>query len=328
MQGIFISYRRLDSQSAAGRLADHLREHLPQVPLFRDVETIEPGVDFVEAINRALQSCGVLLAVIGPRWLTLADASGKHRLDDPNDYTRLEIVTALQRNDVRVIPVLVEGAQMPDTQQLPEDLQSLCRRNAIEITDKRWEYDVTQLRDTLIKALSIEPPPRPNPPQPPPAPTEVAWYRRLTGKQWAYVAAGVVVLGAIVEQIDYVEPDYPPVDYVPPVNVVGNNSVDPNTPATINSAASATLTGYWRDVDGGQYQVIQQGLQVAIQGSHPTGPVYGTGVIANNVLTLNYTINGVPYGAQLTMNTDGSLAGHYASSYSGLNGAIALQRAQ
>lgn len=335
MQGVFISYRRLDSQSAAGRLADHLREHLPQVPLFRDVETIEPGVDFVDAINRALQSCSVLLAVIGPRWVSLTDASGKRRLDDPNDYTRLEIVTALRRNDVRVIPVLVEGAQMPDTSQLPDDLQPLCRRNAIELTDKRWEYDVTQLRDTLKKALNIEPPPRPDPPWPQPQPTPVGtpWYRRLTGKQWAYVAVGVVVLSVIVEQASYVEPDYIP-PYVPPENVVDANAgnlsqpdVQTNTGQT-NNGVTTTLTGYWQDVEGGQYQVVQQGQQVAFQGSHPAGPVYGTGVIANNVLNLTYTINGVPYGAQLTMNADGSLAGRYASSYSGLSGNMALHRSQ
>ena len=329
MQGIFISYRRLDSQSAAGRLADHLREHLPQVPLFRDVETIEPGVDFVEAINRALQSCGVLLAVIGPRWVSLTDVNGKRRLDDPNDYTRLEIVTALQRSDVRVIPVLVEGAQMPDAGQLPEDLQSLCRRNAIELSDKRWEYDVTQLRDTLKKALVIDdpkPPPRPEPPKPRPTPIDVPWYRKLTGKQWAYVAAGVAVLAAIGEQIDTVESDYAPANYAPAANVVGENSA-PNYPAN-HGGAAATLTGYWQDVEGGQYQVVQQGMQVAVQGTHPAGPVYGTGVITNNVLTMNYTINGVPYSAQLTMNADGSLVGRYASSYSGLSGNMALHRSQ
>src|SRR5574343_1018940 len=127
MKGIFISYRRQDSQSAAGRLADDLREHLPAVPIFRDVETIEPGVDFVEAIGHALHSCGVLLAIIGPRWTTMTDASGKRRLDDPGDYARLEIATALLRSDVRVIPVLVEGAVMPGSDELPDELKPLAR---------------------------------------------------------------------------------------------------------------------------------------------------------------------------------------------------------
>ena len=91
MQGVFISYRRQDSQSAAGRLADDIKEIIVDVPVFRDVETIAAGVDFVEAINRALESCGVLLAVIGPRWLTAVDAAGQRRLDNPDDYTRLEL---------------------------------------------------------------------------------------------------------------------------------------------------------------------------------------------------------------------------------------------
>jgi hypothetical protein len=155
MPGIFISYRRQDSQSAAGRLADHLREHLRGVSIFRDVETIEPGVDFVQAIEKALAACGVMLVVIGPRWLTVTDASGGRRLDDPADYTRLEAATALRRESVRVIPVLVEGAAMPAEADLPEDIKPLCRRNAIELTDKRWEYDVSQLVETLRKVLGV-----------------------------------------------------------------------------------------------------------------------------------------------------------------------------
>ncbi|MBX3687049.1 MAG: toll/interleukin-1 receptor domain-containing protein, partial [Rhodocyclaceae bacterium] len=122
MQGIFVSYRRQDSQSAAGRLSDHLREHLAEVPLFRDVETIEPGADFVDSIERALKSCKVLIAVIGPRWATVTDEAGQRRLDNAGDYTRLEIATALKRSDVRVIPVLVEGAIMPGPEALPADL--------------------------------------------------------------------------------------------------------------------------------------------------------------------------------------------------------------
>lgn len=153
MRGIFISYRRQDSQSAAGRLADHLKEQMPDASIFRDVETIEPGVDFVDAINHAMTSCAVLLAVIGPRWMTVTGANGRRRLDDPHDYNRLEIATALKRNDVRVIPVLVEGAVMPATDDLPEDLKPLSRRNAVELTDKRWEYDVGQLIETLKKIL-------------------------------------------------------------------------------------------------------------------------------------------------------------------------------
>lgn len=163
MRGVFISYRRQDSQSAAGRLADHLKDHLHGVRVFRDVETIEPGVDFVEAINRALQSSAIMLAVIGPRWMLVTDAAGRRRLDDPHDYNRLEVSAALKRSDVRVIPVLVEGAQMPATEDLPEDLKALSRRNAIELTDKRWDYDVGKLVETLDKVLSQGNNPEPDP---------------------------------------------------------------------------------------------------------------------------------------------------------------------
>ena len=160
MQGIFVSYRRQDSQSAAGRLSDHLRDHLDGVPIFRDVETIEPGVDFVDAIDRALRACGVVLAVIGPRWVDAANAQNQRRLDDPNDYTRLEIATALKRDGVRVIPVLVDGAEMPTTEQLPDDLQALARRNATELTDKRWRLVLAVAPDAAVPSPALPPLPR------------------------------------------------------------------------------------------------------------------------------------------------------------------------
>lgn len=155
MSGIFISYRRQDSQGSAGRLADTLKAQFANNQIFRDIETIEPGVDFVEAIERALGSCVVLLAVIGPRWLSATDKNGRRRLDDPNDYTRVEIAAALQRK-VRVIPVLVDGAAMPDAEELPDDLKTLARRQASELSDKRWDFDVRQLVQTIEKIPGIE----------------------------------------------------------------------------------------------------------------------------------------------------------------------------
>jgi len=89
--------------------------------VFIDVASIEPGVDFAEVITRAVGSCDVLLAVIGPGWLTAPDEAGQRRLDDPDDLVRLEVEAALAR-DVRVIPVLVEDATMPRRKDLPEDL--------------------------------------------------------------------------------------------------------------------------------------------------------------------------------------------------------------
>jgi len=94
---------------------------------------------------------------MGPRWISIQDDAGRRRLDDPNDYTRLELATALGRSDVRVIPVLVDGATMPDAEALPADLKALARRNAVELTDKRWDYDVAQLVATLRNALGLVP---------------------------------------------------------------------------------------------------------------------------------------------------------------------------
>lgn len=106
--GIFVSYRRQETSHLAGRLYDRLADRFGENQVFIDVDTIEPGVDFTEEIFRAVASCIVLLAVIGPAWLTATDERGRRRLDDPDDIVRLEVEAALGRG-VRVIPILVEG---------------------------------------------------------------------------------------------------------------------------------------------------------------------------------------------------------------------------
>jgi PQQ-dependent catabolism-associated CXXCW motif protein len=144
---IFISYRRQDGPSYARELYRELSSHFPDSQIFWDIK-MEPGVDFEDEIERAVGSCDVLVAVLGPRWLDLTDERGQRRLDDPADFVRLEIATALDRN-IRVIPVLVQGASMPAPESLPEPLQRLARRNALELSDKRWEYDVGELIASL-----------------------------------------------------------------------------------------------------------------------------------------------------------------------------------
>jgi hypothetical protein len=116
--GIFISYRRDESAAYAGRIADSFVEHFGEDNVFRDIDAIEPGLDFVEAIERAISSSDVLIAVIGRSWLTATDSTGRERLQDSHDYVRMEIAAALQR-DIRVIPVLVQGASMPSADELP-----------------------------------------------------------------------------------------------------------------------------------------------------------------------------------------------------------------
>jgi pimeloyl-ACP methyl ester carboxylesterase len=142
--GIFISYRRQETSHLAGRLYDRLADHFGEDQVFMDVDTIDPGVDFTEAITRAVGTCQVLLAVIGPQWLTAADKEGYRRLDSPDDIVRLEVGAALQR-DVRVIPILVEGAVMPRRQELPDSLAGLARRNALAVRHDSFRYDVQRL---------------------------------------------------------------------------------------------------------------------------------------------------------------------------------------
>jgi hypothetical protein len=148
---IFINYRREDSAGHTGRLFDRLSARLPG-RVFMDIDTLEPGVDFAEVIEKAVGSCQVLIVVIGNDWLRVKDAAGHRRLDDEADYVRLELATALQRS-IRVIPVLVQGAPMPRAEELPADIARLARRNAIELSDARWAYDVDRLSHTIEEVL-------------------------------------------------------------------------------------------------------------------------------------------------------------------------------
>jgi hypothetical protein len=156
VKGIFISYRRDESAAYAGRMADGFTEHFGENRVFRDIDSIEPGLDFAEAIERAVDSSEVLIAVIGRNWLTATDAAGHKRLENPDDYVRMEIGAALQRN-IRVIPVLVQGAAMPSAEQLPEDLASLTHRNAFELHDSSWNEELRRLITTLDKVLEPRP---------------------------------------------------------------------------------------------------------------------------------------------------------------------------
>lgn len=150
--GVFISYRRDDSAGHAGRLFDRLSEHFGDRQIFMDIDHIEPGEDFVEVIEEGVGSCEVLITVIGRHWLLGADGDTR-RLDDPNDFVRLEVAAALRRS-IRVIPVLVQGAVMPKLQDLPDDLSLLARRQAIELSDQRWQHDIGRLINTLEKVLA------------------------------------------------------------------------------------------------------------------------------------------------------------------------------
>lgn len=150
---IFLSYRREETGYAAGWLYDRLAERFSDGQVFKDVDSIELGDDFIEAVVTAVESCDVLLALIGDRWLTITDADGRRRLDDPEDFVRLEIETALTRG-VRVIPILVAGARMPDAIDLPPGLARLVRRQALDLSPNRFEADLSRLLKVLNSTLA------------------------------------------------------------------------------------------------------------------------------------------------------------------------------
>jgi hypothetical protein len=145
---IFLNYRREDAADAAGRLFDALAARFGDRQVFMDIDAIEPGVDFEEVVDQAVGTSDVLIAVIGRQWLTVTDAQGRRRLDNPDDYVRMELQAALDRN-VRVIPVLVQGVEMPHSDELPDALKTLARRNAVDVSPTRWRYDIGRLTAAL-----------------------------------------------------------------------------------------------------------------------------------------------------------------------------------
>ena len=153
---VFLSYRRDASSGSAGRVFDQLQRQLPQSQIFMDVDSIEPGVDFVAAIDQQIKVCDYFLAVVGPGWLDARDTAGQRRLDNPNDYVRLEIEAALRR-DIRVVPILVDGAKMPSPDRLPESLGAFTRRNAFEVSHHSFGNDVQDLAKIILKSLGMQP---------------------------------------------------------------------------------------------------------------------------------------------------------------------------
>ena len=183
MSRIFINYRREDTRSQASRLYEALAKHYGDDQVFMDVDAIEPGLDWADAIDRAVGTSDVVLALIGRTWLHELH----HREQNPPDFVRHELEAALHR-DIRVIPVLVDGATMPRADDLPEELGSLTRRHAFDLTTDRWQWDSEQLLKRLDRALEaatpeheptpvVEPEPQPQPQQqqpmwPPPRQTQ------------------------------------------------------------------------------------------------------------------------------------------------------------
>ena len=194
MAGIFISYRRDDSAASAGRLYDRLAHHFGKEQVFRDLDAIAPGAEFAKVIEERISQCDVLLAVIGKNWVDVKNAAGQRRLDYPEDSVRTEVREALNQKKL-VIPVLIGGAEVPRPEQLPEDIAALAGRNAIEITESRFDYDAGRVIESIEKAdvaakLVAETAPRES------QGLQAAVTSKTNQRTWKFIGGGVTALAA------------------------------------------------------------------------------------------------------------------------------------
>jgi hypothetical protein len=181
MPRIFVSYRRADSITITGRIYDRLVDAFGEQYIFKDVDDIPVGVDFRAVLNREVSSADVLLVIIGKEWVSTKDDNGRRRLDDANDFVRIEVEHGLSRKAMLVIPVLVNGAGVPSAADLPPSLHELAFRNAAVIRDDPdFRRDMTRLIEQINRYVEQEPPttrlkpvqPAASPPAAAPAPVQ------------------------------------------------------------------------------------------------------------------------------------------------------------
>lgn len=267
--GIFVSYRRADTRHVAGRLAGDLADRFGPGTIFRDVESIAGGDEFPAQLEHALDQCAAILVLIGPGWLEISEGRQRPRLDEPDDWVRLEIASALRRN-IRVIPVLVEDAPMPRADQLPQELLPLLKRQALLLSDARWRGDLQALLETLAKVPGL-PPVRTGPPAAADAPP--ARPRRWLVPGAVATALLVVLVGLTNGWLDT------QADAAPPETAAAERADPPAPPAP---EALPDLGGTWisdaeevyrLQADGSQYrvEVLLNGKQMGTGTARLTG---------------------------------------------------------
>ena len=357
MAGVFINYRRDDAKSEAGRVFDWLSRYFGKDQVFMDVSgSIEPGLEFDTVIEKAVSSCDALIVVIGKEWLTAADEKGKRRLDDPNDFVRLEIAAALRR-DIRVIPVLVQGAAMPDEGSLPDDLKRLSKRQASEISDNRWEFDTQQLVKVLEKAGVKASPGQAIASDEHAAPPQQAT-KKFGWKAIAGMAFAAILILAYLETPTISDPPEPPVVDTQPLSdlpvrrsddarhrgVVDTQPLSdlpvpapsvPASPVTTPAvpeqpaASFADISGSWRGPDG-IYVFQQSGNTVNFQlfDWNRLLIAQGTGSIAQGAVMITYVrVDNTGGEARLRVSTNGrQMAGAYRNLVTGEAGPVSLVR--
>jgi hypothetical protein len=150
---LFLCYRRDDTQDAAGRLHDRLAAIYGSERVFMDIDSVPLGIDFVEHVTDQIAKCSAVIVMIGKQWLTIEDKHGRRRLENADDLVRAEIAAALKQN-IPVIPVVVQSAAMPDAEDLPEDIRLLARRNGIQLRPDQWKEGVGRLLKELDPVMT------------------------------------------------------------------------------------------------------------------------------------------------------------------------------
>ncbi|MFP3642969.1 toll/interleukin-1 receptor domain-containing protein [Paraburkholderia sp. SIMBA_054] len=244
MPAIFISYRRIDSKAYAGRLFDRLSQHFGADHVFMDIEGgIQRGEDFADALQRAVESVDAMIILIGRQWLTCTGHNGRRRLDQPDDWVRQETAIALRRG-ILVLPVLVDGANMPDEADLPEDIRALARRQASEISDTRWSYDVSQIVAILGRKLRR------------------SLWRRVPGRLVGTALAALAIAAAGIGFFLWRPLSTPSLSTTAITSTASNASTGaaPSPPPVASRPADPTapadLSGFWRDDEGALYKVV------------------------------------------------------------------------
>lgn len=209
MTKVFISYRRDDSKVIAGRIYDYLTPPLGTLEphdVFKDVDSIPPGVNFKKHLEKHVAQCAVALVIIGPSWLNIKDEDGLRRLDDEADFVRVEIESALKR-EIPVIPLLVMGAQMPKPSQLPATLAQLAFQNGLFIRDDPdFRTDMGRLKKALEHWLNPEPPSiEVVQPLKPIEPAAGTLRKDDHGIEMVYVPAGTFLMGSDKSKDEYAQ---------------------------------------------------------------------------------------------------------------------------
>lgn len=333
-KNIFVNYRVHDTAGETGRLVDRLKQHFSEDQIFMDIDKIEPGLDFTKAISKSLESCDVMLAIIGPHWLGINPSDNTSRIKNPNDWVKTEISTALQR-DIRVIPVLVDGGDLPGADELPPELQPLLLRQSYEISNKRWDYDTGELINVLIKS-GITPKPVPTPG---PIGGNKTWWKK--NSWWAYILIGIIITVSVLVNI---ADEKNQSNSLLPANDVNTNSTQQQTEPqqkepqqnSVNDSPPATnaatdIDGNWDENNNGviyTYDIVQSANQLSIE-------VYivnqligsGTGYNNNGDATLYLNLNGINIVAKGRLSANGkNLYGNYTITATGQMGQFSWMR--